>query len=373
MAIFVGFNKDKRAFLEKFLLRRKILLSHSDIKMFFYKNSNILVAPDTNEVLVQHFVEKSTLMLKERNKLVVLFYSASVISQKDLSFVSSFCIANNLRLIIYTETVIEYGRHSFNLIHNYDELRMLVDCNLPEPVPVDYSIVFVGITNVGKSSIMNALMQAEVVVVADTEHTTKEALYNICTIKGRNIAIYDTYGLTNKTKTTINKLHNLLCKVDRVVMIVDDKTYYRDCNNYIGMFLKNIYCTYSIMINKHDQIDKNMKECVDYYLDKSHKFNSRFYVSALYRPEQIRNIVYKLSSTTNVIDWDNRKLVDYMKPRFKYLLYMKSVKNTIEKYYVFYVCLKRKKEHLFDKRVFIKSLYRFTQIKDFPIKVVCNQ
>lgn len=372
MAIFVGYNIQKRLFLERYLLRRKILLSHSDIKMFFYKHSNILVAPDTDELRIAHFVQKSMLMLQNRNNIIVLFYSPLIVSIKDLIFLEQFCTEKNLKLFIYSDTPIQYGNHNFQITNDYLHLRHVVDSYLPEIVPVEYSMVFLGVTNVGKSSIMNVLLQADVVVVADTEHTTKEALYNICTIKGRNIAIYDTYGLNNKTKTTVNKLHNLLCKVDRVILVVDDNTYYRDCNNYVSNFLKNIYCTYSIFINKHDRINKNMKECIDYALDKNHKFNSKFYVSALYRPDQVRNIVYKLSSTTSEITWDNRKLVDYMKPRFKYLLYMKSVKNTVEKYYVFYVALKRKKEHLFDKRLFIKAIYSFTKIQDFPIKIVCS-
>lgn len=62
------------------------------------------------------------------------------------------------------------------------------------------TVAIVGKPNVGKSSLLNAILSEKRVIVSDIPHTTREPIHTELTYKGQNFIIMDTAGIRKRTK-----------------------------------------------------------------------------------------------------------------------------------------------------------------------------
>jgi len=85
-----------------------------------------------------------------------------------------------------------------------DLLDRVVDLLPPEPSPQEQSdelaIAIVGRPNVGKSSLLNALIGSERSVVSDVPGTTRDAIDSILTFQDHRLRLIDTAGIRSKPK-----------------------------------------------------------------------------------------------------------------------------------------------------------------------------
>ncbi len=85
-----------------------------------------------------------------------------------------------------------------------DLLDRVVELLPPEPSPQEQSdelaIAIVGRPNVGKSSLLNALIGSERSVVSDVPGTTRDAIDSILTFQDRRLRLIDTAGIRSKPK-----------------------------------------------------------------------------------------------------------------------------------------------------------------------------
>jgi len=114
------------------------------------------------------------------------------------------------------------------------DLLKLISKNLPTtttpelPAAPSCKIVLLGKPNVGKSSLMNALLQYKRSIVSDIAGTTREAVSERITFHGQDILLTDTAGVRRKRKVTDN-LETQMVKsslaavrsADIVVLLVD--------------------------------------------------------------------------------------------------------------------------------------------------------
>ena len=92
----------------------------------------------------------------------------------------------------------------------------------------DCSIAIVGMPNVGKSSLLNSLIQREQAIVSDIAGTTRDSVDTIIKWHGKNIKIIDTAGLRKKSKvdtdiefySSLRAMDSLL-RSDLVLLVVD--------------------------------------------------------------------------------------------------------------------------------------------------------
>tara|TARA_B100001115_G_scaffold17977_1_gene12770 strand:- start:997 stop:2310 length:1314 start_codon:yes stop_codon:yes gene_type:complete len=85
-----------------------------------------------------------------------------------------------------------------------DVLDILLDefdfSNIENDLKEDYSISIVGMPNVGKSSLLNAIIQKDQAIVSDIAGTTRDSIDSIIKWHGKNVKIVDTAGLRKKSK-----------------------------------------------------------------------------------------------------------------------------------------------------------------------------
>lgn len=127
-------------------------------------------------------------------------------------------------------------------------------------------IVITGLPNVGKSSLLNKLLNKEVAIVTDIPGTTRDILRSTININGLSYELIDTAGLCNDSTSIVEKLGiNLakkLIKKSNYIFLVLDITKKKEINDiiilkYIKKLKKNQNLT--IIFNKIDIVQEKSR------------------------------------------------------------------------------------------------------------------
>jgi tRNA modification GTPase len=86
-------------------------------------------------------------------------------------------------------------------------------------------VVLVGCPNVGKSSLMNLLLQHERAIVSDVPGTTRDTLEETLNLNGIAVRLWDTAGLRSTTDRVeamgVERSHTAINNADLVVLVID--------------------------------------------------------------------------------------------------------------------------------------------------------
>ncbi len=150
-------------------------------------------------------------------------------------------------------------------------------------------LVITGKPNVGKSSLLNALLKKEKAIVTHIPGTTRDIIEDTVTIEGLPFKIYDTAGIRKANgiieKIGIKKTKEMIKKADLILFIIDGskKVNKDDIKIFSEIKKKN----FLIVINKIDlKLIYNEKELMDIFkIDK----NRLSFISAL-KNKGIKNL-----------------------------------------------------------------------------------
>ena len=126
------------------------------------------------------------------------------------------------------------------------------------------NLAIVGMPNVGKSSMMNALLKEDKSIVTDIAGTTRDSVDSYVKYFNKTIRIIDTAGLRRKSKITDSIEYYSLVRTNRVIEECDIAAVMIDASKGFGNQDKDIvrYVIDSgkgliIVVNKWDLIDKD--------------------------------------------------------------------------------------------------------------------
>ncbi len=139
---------------------------------------------------------------------------------------------------------------------------------LPEGI---IKFCFIGRPNVGKSSLVNAVLNEERVIVSPIEGTTRDAIDTTFNYEGRDYVVIDTAGLKKRGRIfeSVDKYAALraLSAIDRsdiAVLVIDAETGIREQDkNVVGYALESKKAIV-LAVNKWDTIVKDDKTMSDY-------------------------------------------------------------------------------------------------------------
>ena len=118
--------------------------------------------------------------------------------------------------------------------------------------------VIIGRPNVGKSSLLNRLLDEEKAIVTDIEGTTRDTVEGSITINGVMLDIIDTAGIrkTNDIveKIGVNKSYSLIESADLVIIVLNNNEKLTEEDKNILDYCKNKKVI--VVINKSDLADK---------------------------------------------------------------------------------------------------------------------
>ena len=131
-------------------------------------------------------------------------------------------------------------------------------------------ISIIGRPNVGKSTLLNAILNFKVAIISDKAGTTRNIIQGIYNEEDTQIIFLDTPGISkpkNKLGKILNKESYALTKdVDAILFVVDAKEGMGKGDKYILETLKKSDCPVLLVINKIDKLNREelMYRIVEY-------------------------------------------------------------------------------------------------------------
>ena len=150
-----------------------------------------------------------------------------------------------------------------------DVLDLLV-ANFPEEGQDDYEgmirFSIIGRPNVGKSSLVNALLKEERVIVSEISGTTRDAVDTVFEVDGDNYVVIDTAGIRKKGKVYENiekyavlRAHNAIERSDVVLVVLDGEEGIIEQDKHVAGYAAEAGKGIIIVYNKYDTVEKDEK------------------------------------------------------------------------------------------------------------------
>ncbi|MCL5264934.1 MAG: ribosome biogenesis GTPase Der [Chloroflexi bacterium] len=155
---------------------------------------------------------------------------------------------------------------------------------LPPEVAVEergafVSIAIVGRPNVGKSSILNAILGRERVIVSEVPGTTRDAIDTMIDHEGNPVLLIDTAGIRRRGKIIpgIEKYSAMralraIDRADVVALVIDAVEGVTDQDTHIAGYAQQAFKGIELVVNKWDLIKKTDKTMIEY----AHRIRGEF-------------------------------------------------------------------------------------------------
>jgi GTP-binding protein Era len=119
-------------------------------------------------------------------------------------------------------------------------------------------VSIVGRPNVGKSTLLNFLLQEKVAIVSDKPQTTRNTIRGILTSEDYQVVFLDTPGI-HEPRDEINRVMvrmalSTLQEVDLVLFVVEPDDWLGKGDEYIGKILAEVKTPVFVLINKMDRV-----------------------------------------------------------------------------------------------------------------------
>lgn len=238
-----GITTESNAFAKDILIQATLAIDEADIILFITDGNREIDKEDKMVASLLHKSDKKVIVVV--NKLDNLAREENIYNFYELGF----------------ETVLGLSAE-----HNkgFDKLLSLIYDNIHEsPMPFDNSLKFclVGRPNVGKSSLVNALLNQQRAIVSDVSGTTIDAIDTKFKYNGEEYTVIDTAGMRKKGKIyeSIEKYSFLrsLKAIDRsdvCVLVIDAEEGIIEHDKHILSYILESGKALVIAVNKWDMI-----------------------------------------------------------------------------------------------------------------------
>ena len=131
-------------------------------------------------------------------------------------------------------------------------------------------IAIVGRPNAGKSSIVNALLNADRVIVSDVSGTTRDSIDSYVTYKDKEFIIVDTAGIRKKSKVdygvekfAVDRAIRSIRECDVALLVIDAKEGISDQDKKISSIITESGKGLIVAINKWDLIEEKQANTIN--------------------------------------------------------------------------------------------------------------
>ncbi len=139
----------------------------------------------------------------------------------------------------------------------------------------DFSIAIVGRPNVGKSSIMNAIVGKERSIVTDIPGTTRDALDTMFEWEDRHITLIDTAGIRRKSKVdygieafSVVRAIKAIERADVTILVLDANQEIADQDQKIAQKIIDAGKPAVVVFNKWDLVSNKTSKLMNEYMAK---------------------------------------------------------------------------------------------------------
>lgn len=192
-----------------------------------------------------------------------------------------YLVANKSEGLDQTVALAEFQRLGFKKVfgiaaaHNQGIVELMEDAiaRLPEPEVQEevnkdeIKVAFIGRPNVGKSTLVNALLGEERVVVYDSPGTTRDSIYIPFERNRKNYVLIDTAGMRRKSRVSekietfsVIKTLQSIEQSNVCVMVIDAIEGITDQDLHLLGYILNAGKSLVITVNKWDAVDEDDKK-----------------------------------------------------------------------------------------------------------------
>ncbi|MDO4432385.1 MAG: ribosome biogenesis GTPase Der [Aerococcaceae bacterium] len=202
------------------------------------------------------------------------------------------------------------GAHGTGLGDLLDEImRLLPEDNKEDDEEDVIKFCFIGRPNVGKSSLVNAILQEERVIVSDMEGTTREAVdTQFTTESGRKFTMIDTAGIRkrgkvyeNTEKYSVLRAMSAIERSDVVCMVLDAETGIREQDKKVAGYAYEAGKGLIIIVNKWDAVDKSDKKFEQFTKEIRAHFEYLSFAPILFVSAHTRQRLHKLPELLELV------------------------------------------------------------------------
>ena len=158
------------------------------------------------------------------------------------------------------------GSHGIGIGDLLDQIINQLDLQDEETNEDEISFSIIGRPNVGKSSLTNAILVEERVIVSNIEGTTRDAIDTPFVKDGQKYRVVDTAGMRKKGKVyeniekySILRALTSIEKSDVILVVIDGETGIREQDKHVAGYAHEAGKGVVIVYNKWDLVDKDEK------------------------------------------------------------------------------------------------------------------
>ena len=158
------------------------------------------------------------------------------------------------------------GSHGIGIGDLLDQIINQLDLQDEETSEDEISFSIIGRPNVGKSSLTNAILGEERVIVSNIEGTTRDAIDTPFVKDGQKYRVVDTAGMRKKSKVyeniekySILRALTSIEKSDVILVVIDGETGIREQDKHVAGYAHEAGKGVVIVYNKWDLVDKDEK------------------------------------------------------------------------------------------------------------------
>ena len=242
-----GIELENRPFQEQIRIQANIAIDEADI-IIFATDGNLGVTKDDR--MIARILQKS-------KKPIIL-----IVNKIDEGHMMAN--AAEFYALGLGEPIPVSGLHGVGI---GEVLNRIVDKIQDTKDEIDEDVVtfsLIGRPNVGKSSLTNAILNQERVIVSDISGTTRDSIDTPFTREGKKYVVIDTAGLKKKGKIyeSIDKYSAIraLKAIERseiVVLVIDGAAGIIDQDKHVIQYATDLHKAIIIVVNKWDIVDKD--------------------------------------------------------------------------------------------------------------------
>jgi GTP-binding protein len=171
------------------------------------------------------------------------------------------------------------------LVNELKALPSIGDVNAEQ----DLSVVILGKPNAGKSTLFNALIGEERVIVSDIPGTTRDAIDTILDWQGMKVRLIDTAGLRKRGKIEpgVEKFSSIrtmkaIERADVVLLMIDAVAGFTAQDAHIAGYIQEARKSTVILVNKWDQVGDSDENKERFTAQLRHDLNFLAYTPILF-------------------------------------------------------------------------------------------
>mgnify|MGYP001164616507 FL=1 len=174
----------------------------------------------------------------------------------------------------------------------------------------------IGRPNVGKSSLVNSILNEERVIVSDIEGTTRDAIDSRFEKDGQKYVITDTAGMRKRGKVyestekySVLRALKAIERSDVVLILLDAETGIREQDKKIAGYAHDAGRAIIIVVNKWDTVESNEKAMKDFEQNIRAHFQFLSYAPIVFLSAKTKKRLHKLYPVIKAVSENHAKRI----------------------------------------------------------------